>query len=515
MSMCRRLFAVGVAALCAIPPCGATLAAEAGKPLDVLLVAGGCCHDYATQTRILKKGIEARVRARVEVAYNPDKSTKATFDVYAKDDWDKGYDVILHDECSADVTDREYIERILAAHRRGTPAVNIHCAMHSYRWGDFRKPLLAGADNAGWYEMIGLQSTGHGPQHPIEVVLTERAHPITKPLTDWTTIHEELYNSLQVLPTAKVLATGRQVMPPKPKPGEAADPAAKPTEAVAPVVWTNEYGPNRTRIFSTSLGHNNDTVADDRYLDLVTRGLLWSAGRLGDDGSIAADIVPSAGEAAAATDWASGVTLPAEEQAKAVRLFNGRDFEGWEGHVDPYWSIEGAEIVGKNTAENAPKVSTYLLTTKPYRNFRLLLEGKLVTSEMHSGVAIWGKKFEKDGEASSYQGHLVMFPSGWGLYDLYRRNGLSGDQQGRAKKAGRQHDWNQMEILAIGSRIRFAVNGQEVLDWTDPKPEFCGEGPLGLQLHSNKVPQEVRFRGLVLVENPQDVLVTAVPTPAK
>jgi hypothetical protein len=70
-----------------------------------------------------------------------------------------------------------------------------------------------------------------------------------------------------------------------------------------------------------------------------------------------------------------------------------------------------------------------------------------------------------------------------------------------------------MEILAIGSRIRLAVNGREVLDWTDPKPELCESGPIGLQLHSNKVPQEVRFRGLRLVENPQDVLVTAAPTP--
>jgi hypothetical protein len=123
------------------------------------------------------------------------------------------------------------------------------------------------------------------------------------------------------------------------------------------------------------------------------------------------------------------------------------------------------------------------------------------------------EKFDKDGEASSYQGHLVMFPSGYGLYDLYRRNGISGDQDGRAKAAGKQHDWNQMEILAIGSRIRFAVNGKEVLDWTDPKPELCEAGPIGLQLHSNKVPQEVRFRGLVLVEDPTDVLVTASPTP--
>ena len=52
---------------------------------------------------------------------------------------------------------------------------------------------------------------------------------------------------------------------------------------------------------------------------------------------------------------------------------------------------------------------------------------------MHSGVAIWGKKFvpkdvkdaAKEKAEYTYQGHLVMFPSGWGLYDLYRRNGIS------------------------------------------------------------------------------------------
>ncbi|MEI6241626.1 MAG: ThuA domain-containing protein [Planctomycetia bacterium] len=260
-------------------------AADAVKPLQVLLVAGGCCHDYATQTQILKKGIEARVRSHVEVVYNADKSTKATFEIYGNPDWASGYDVVIHDECSADVTDRAYVERILAAHRRGTPAVNLHCAMHSYRWGDFRQAVASGADNGGWFEMLGLQSTGHGPQQPIEIVFTDRAQPIAKALADWKTVNEELYNNIQVLPTAKVLATGRQLVPPKPKKDEPVDPAAKPTEANAVVAWTNEYGPNKTRIFSTTLGHNNDTVADDRYLDLVTRGLLWAAGKLGDDGA--------------------------------------------------------------------------------------------------------------------------------------------------------------------------------------------------------------------------------------
>ena len=279
--MPMRALVLGAALLAAV----SAPAADAAKPLRVLLVAGGCCHDYATQTRILEKGIEARVRADVEVVFNPDKSTKATFEIYGNPDWASGYDVVIHDECSADVTDPAYVERILAAHRRGTPAVNLHCAMHSYRWGDFRQAVATGADNGGWFEMLGLQSTGHGPQQPIEIVFADRAHPVVQSLTDWKTVNEELYNNIQVLPTAKVLATGRQLVPPKPKKDEPADPAAKPTEASAVVVWTNEYGPNKTRVFSTTLGHNNDTVADDRYLDLVTRGLLWAAGKLGDDGA--------------------------------------------------------------------------------------------------------------------------------------------------------------------------------------------------------------------------------------
>jgi len=204
-------------------------------------------------------------------------------------------------------------------------------------------------------------------------------------------------------------------------------------------------------------------------------------------------------------DWAATVKFPASE--KPVRLFNGKDLDGWEGHVDKYFQVKNGVIIARNEKENAPKVSTYLLTKQSYRNFRLLLEGKLAESQMHSGVAIWGKKFEKDGETHSYQGHLVMFPTHWGFWDLYRRNGIYTDD-GRAKKADNVSAWNKMEILAIGSRIRLAVNGREVADWTDPKPELCGEGPLGLQLHSNSVPQEVQFRGLILAENPEDRLIT-------
>ena len=130
--------------------------AKQSSPLKVLLVAGGCCHDYASQTKLLKAGIEQRINSVVTIVLSENKTTKAVFDIYKSDDWAKGYDIVIHDECSADVTEQPYVDRILKVHQSGTPAVNLHCAMHSYRWGEFRQPVELSADNAKWYEMIGI-----------------------------------------------------------------------------------------------------------------------------------------------------------------------------------------------------------------------------------------------------------------------------------------------------------------------------------------------------------------------
>ncbi|MGI9470028.1 MAG: ThuA domain-containing protein [Rubripirellula sp.] len=277
------------ALLCAglnLHPVFAADAGEASPPLKVLLVAGGCCHDYTSQTKLLKEGIESRINADVTVVLSPSTSTETTFEIYESDDWAKGYDVVIHDECSANVTEKPYVKRILDAHRNGVPAVNLHCAMHSYRWGNFREPVEPGADNAGWYEMIGVQSSGHGPKSPIDVIYSDAEHPITKGLENWTTIDEELYNNIRVYAGTSVLVKGDQMMAPNRK-ALKQNPDAKPKEATAVIAWTNEFGPNKTRVFSTSLGHQNDTVADAKYMDFVVRGLLWATDNLSDDGEAA------------------------------------------------------------------------------------------------------------------------------------------------------------------------------------------------------------------------------------
>ena len=204
--------------------------------------------------------------------------------------------------------------------------------------------------------------------------------------------------------------------------------------------------------------------------------------------------------AATPAELAAARSDPSPAPAESLVLFDGKTLDGWEGH-EKYWSVVDGTIVGKNSDE--VPVSTYLVTKRKFADFRLTAKVKLATSEMHSGIAFWGRVAPEKGDPFTYMGHLVMFPSDWGMYDLHRRGGLPVDGK-PAKAVGKQHDWNDLEILAVGKRVRVAVNGSAVVDFTDPKPELVAEGPIALQLHSNKVPQEVQFKDLILETSPKE-----------
>ena len=253
-------------------------AQKSSKPLKVLLITGGCCHSYATQKNVIKKGLETRANVVVDQVHTDDSSNNPPLSIYRNPNYAKGYDVVIHDECAAGMADLSILNGVLAPHRNGIPGVNLHCAMHSYRVGNHRMPAEPGTNDNLWFEYLGIQSSGHGPKEPIAISFTNAEHPITKTLEDWATIEEELYNNVQVFSTAKALAKGFQFQPKRSaKNGNVI--AAKNDEAV--VVWTNEY--HGTRVFSTTIGHFDETVADERYLDLVTRGLLWSCNKLNDN----------------------------------------------------------------------------------------------------------------------------------------------------------------------------------------------------------------------------------------
>ncbi len=62
-------------------------AADAPKPLRVLLITGGCCHDYAKQKDIVKTELEKRLNAVVDQIHTDDRTTKPPLAILGKPDY--------------------------------------------------------------------------------------------------------------------------------------------------------------------------------------------------------------------------------------------------------------------------------------------------------------------------------------------------------------------------------------------------------------------------------------------
>lgn len=237
-----------------------TASAEDVKPLKVLMVCGGCCHDYENQKHILSEGISARANVEFTIVHEEarvkdDRTHQVS--IYKNPDWAKGYDVVLHNECFGAVTDVPFVEGIAKAHFNGVPAVMLHCSTHSYR----------AAKTDEWRKCLGQTSMSHEKNRNLLVRNVAEKHPIMQGFPkEWSDAKDELYKNEKLWENFTPLATAY---------GEE-------TQKDHHVIWTNQYG--AARVFGTTLGHGNHTMQDPIYLDLVTRGLLWACGKLDEKG---------------------------------------------------------------------------------------------------------------------------------------------------------------------------------------------------------------------------------------
>ena len=225
----------------------------AGQPrINALIVSGGCCHDYALQGRLLIDAVNRALPVDWTLVVQGGRGTRGSMPVYAKPDWTKGVDIVIHNECLASVDDPQYIRTITAAHRGGPPAVVIHCAMHSYR--------AAKIDD--WREFLGVTSREHTKAFAIPVKVAAKNHPAMKGFKeDWVTPIDELYVIEKVWPNTVALAT-----------------AVSPEDKKEyPLAWAGEYA--GARVFGTTLGHGNETWMDPVFHDLLTRGVKWALKR--------------------------------------------------------------------------------------------------------------------------------------------------------------------------------------------------------------------------------------------
>src|SRR5436190_2685453 len=78
----------------------------AEKPLRALLITGGCCHNYVLQGQQLTNAVAKLAAVEWTIVNEGGRGTKAEIPLYAKPDWAKGYDVVVHNECFADTTNQ-------------------------------------------------------------------------------------------------------------------------------------------------------------------------------------------------------------------------------------------------------------------------------------------------------------------------------------------------------------------------------------------------------------------------
>jgi type 1 glutamine amidotransferase len=222
----------------------------AGQPrIKALIVSGGCCHDYSGEAKVLMDTISKVLPVDWTVAVQGGRGTIGNISLYDSPNWIAGFDIVVHNECFADVTDPAYLRKITSAHRGGIPAMVIHCSMHSYR--------AATVDD--WREFLGVTSRRHTQAHNIAVKIVAPDESVMKGMkTDWVTPVDELYVIEKIWPNTKALAT-----------------AISPEDQKEyPLVWINQYN-GTTRVFGTTIGHGDATWNDPVFQDLLTRGFKW------------------------------------------------------------------------------------------------------------------------------------------------------------------------------------------------------------------------------------------------
>jgi type 1 glutamine amidotransferase len=237
---------------------GAPETSSNGGAVRALMVTGGGWHDYEMQKEILSEGISSRTSVEWTILFEGMEGStqqRSSHKVSALQEpgWEKDYDVVLYNLCYSNVEAVGFIEGITRVHEAGLPAVVLHCAVHSFR----------GAEGDPWGKLLGIDSRRHEGHRPYTVENLAPEHPIMKgfPAT-WTTPKGELYIINHIREGVTPLAQAYGVE----------------TERHHLTVWTHVYGAGR--IFGTTIGHHNETMAADEYLDLVTRGLLWAVGQL-------------------------------------------------------------------------------------------------------------------------------------------------------------------------------------------------------------------------------------------
>ena len=161
-------------------------------------------------------------------------------------------------------------------------------------------------------------------------------------------------------------------------------------------------------------------------------------------------------------------------------LFNGKDLENFQQVGSAKWRAEDGVILGGQDGD--PKRSGLLATKEQFKDFELELEVMIDEhGKYNSGVYL-----RNDPGKGGRTGYQVNFGRGQAeeyFAGLFTDKWLDkGDEHDTIRK---KLDWNKVRILARGPHIEVELNGQKVVDYTDPQPpeRFLQKGVIAFQTY--------------------------------
>ncbi|HEX2972324.1 MAG TPA: DUF1080 domain-containing protein [Tepidisphaeraceae bacterium] len=161
-------------------------------------------------------------------------------------------------------------------------------------------------------------------------------------------------------------------------------------------------------------------------------------------------------------------------------LFNGKDLDGWKPLGSAVWRVEDEVLVGGQDGD--PKRSGLLTTTEQFKDLELTLDFMIDEhGKYNSGVYL--RNTPGVGGRTGYQINIGRGAAEEYCAGLFTDKWLSkGDEKDTIRK---KLDWNTLHIIAQGPHIIVDLNGQRVVDYTDPSPnpKFLQTGVLGLQTY--------------------------------
>jgi hypothetical protein len=142
-------------------------------------------------------------------------------------------------------------------------------------------------------------------------------------------------------------------------------------------------------------------------------------------------------------------------EAGFVELFNGKDLTGWVGNTTGYKVADG--VMTWTAGGN-------IYTEKEFSDFDVKLEFKLppggnnglgIRAPLKGDAAYAGMEIQILDDASDKFKNIKPYQHCGSIY------GTVAAQPGHVKPAG---EWNQMEVIAVGTKIKVILNGFTVTD---------------------------------------------------